>query len=126
MTNRDSALLALRPTVATHPDGELPAEAFQNQVLRPVLKLQNPLLINHFRAYLRAHGVAEKFELMPEVARREYVRTTLQKDVVLRQQLAGMVLGQFTEAEYDAYAADARANQKRLVAMLTQRLQTQG
>ena len=125
MTDRDSALLALRPTVLTQPDAALPAEAFQNQVIRPVLKLQNPLLVNHFWACLRAHGVAEKFESMPEAARWEYVRTTLQKDVVLRQQLVGMVLGQFTEAEYKTYAANTRDNQKRLVAMLIERLQTQ-
>ncbi len=51
MTDRDSALLAVRPAVRADPDAAATeAEAFLHRTLRPVLKLQNATLLALVRA----------------------------------------------------------------------------
>ena len=51
--SRDEALLAIRPTIpqAKISDNTSEEERFQNQTLRPILKLQHPIFIEIFKQF---------------------------------------------------------------------------
>jgi hypothetical protein len=57
MDTRDLSLLALRPKLPNvRIDGAMSSEEhFQNNTLRPVIKLQNDLLVAVFKNYIKKH-----------------------------------------------------------------------
>lgn len=125
MTHRDQQLLALRPAVpaALLTETMSEEERFQNETLRPILKLQNPLLLALFRQYIVRRK--DEFYQLPEPQRPAYVQQAMQKDTTLRDTLKGMVIGHFTEAEWEQYMALVRPLDKRMLQLATQRLQSQ-
>ena len=106
---RDTALLALRPTIAA----DLPAEPeatvgdFQHRILRPVLKLQNELLLRAVAGFLRDHHVPFGTAL-PELQAR-HLTDLLGRNVKLRYTIIGLITALFTSAEaafYDQHRAE--------------------
>jgi hypothetical protein len=98
-------------------------EFFQNNTLRPILKLQNDLILALFRHYVEKHkGVF--YELSPE-RKMDYIESAIHKDMKFRNILKGLVLGQFTLEEYRAYRADSSAINKRILSMIKERLKSQ-
>ncbi len=98
-------------------------EFFQNNTLRPILKLQNDLILALFRHYVEKHkGVF--YELSPE-RKMDYIESAIHKDMKFRNILKGLVLGQFTLEEYRAYSADSSAINKRILSMIKERLKSQ-
>ena len=98
-------------------------EFFQNNTLRPILKLQNDLILALFRHYVEKHkGVF--YELSPE-RKMDYIESAIHKDMKFRNILKGLVLGQFTLEEYRAYSADSSAINKRILSMIKERLKRQ-
>ena len=122
MTNRDRALLALRPAVDTDP-AATEVEAFFHRTLRPVLKLQNDALLA-----LVAADVAKRvpgFDRFAPDDRRERLAQTLRQDSRLKRVLLGVVYGALT-AEELAFALDHEAEvRRRVVALLTERVTSQ-
>ena len=110
---------ALRPVLQTAPT-TLPAETFQNNTLRPVLKLQHELLLATFRHYLTKRKV--RWQSMPKAAFREKTENLLTRDNRLRGLLFGMVVGMFDNAELDYYLANESAVNRRITSMLTKRV----
>lgn len=109
LTARDTALLALRPTVAA----DLPTEPeatvgdFQHRTLRPVLKLQNEVLLRAVAGFLRDHHVPFAAAL-PELQTRQLTEL-LSRNVKLRYTIIGLITALFTEAEaafYDQHRAE--------------------
>ena len=125
MNDRDSQLMTLRPElgqVKTH-DQMSDQEYFQNQTLRPILKLQNELILALFRHYVDKHkGVF--YEISPE-RKMDYIESAIHKDMKFRNILKGLVLGQFTLEEYQRYSADSSAINKRILSMIKERLKSQ-
>ena len=123
--NRDHQLLHLRPEIASinfqaAMTGE---EAFQNAIIRPILKLQNDLLLAVFIQYLQDHQV--KFSSMNRDEREAYIANAIQKDNQLRGQMQGIVIGHFTLDEWQLFVQHKKPLTKRLLQMLVQRLQNQ-
>jgi hypothetical protein len=125
MDHRDAQLLALRPELSqlrVH-DQMSEQELFQNQTLRPILKLQNDLIVALFRHYIEKHkGVF--YEISPE-RKMDYIESAIHKDMKFRNILKGLVLGQFTLEEYQIYSADSSALNKRILSMIKERLKSQ-
>lgn len=125
MNDRDAQLLALRPELAqarTH-DQMSEQEYFQNQTLRPILKLQNDLILALFRHYVEKHkGVF--YEISPQ-RKMDYIESAIHKDMKFRNILKGLVLGQFTLKEYEVYSKDSSAINKRILSMIKERLKSQ-
>ncbi len=96
MNQRSQNLLAIRPQIpsAKVNDTMSTEEQFQNVTLRPVLKLQNFLLIAAFKNYIAKHKNAF-YELSVE-KRMMYIENAVQKDIKFRNALKGMLIGQFT------------------------------
>ncbi len=124
MTDRDPALLRLRPTVDADPDAAATAaEAFLHRTLRPVLKLQNDTLLALVTA-----DVAKRvpgFAGLPEPARRARLAAAMKKDSRLKRVLLGVVLGMLTADEL-GFALEHEAEvRRRVVALLAERVDSQ-
>ncbi|MEM9930137.1 MAG: hypothetical protein AAF840_09985 [Bacteroidota bacterium] len=113
--------IALRPQLHLAPASS-PAEKFQNETLRPIMKLQHDLLENVFRAFLVKRKV--KLEQLPTHQRFAKIKDLVTRDHRLRDLLTGIALGQFTTTEMDWYLAHQGEVNRRLTNLLTERLTT--
>lgn len=98
-------------------------EQFQNQVLRPILKLQNDLFIDVFKNYVAKYK--NDFYSYPVEKKLQYIENSVQKDIKFRNSLKGMVIALFTIAEYDLYIKNSSSLNKRMMNMLIERLKSQ-
>ena len=124
MKDRDQSLLELRPQIesAVVNASTLPDEQFQNRTLRPVILLQNDLLLEAFRNYAQKHK--NVFYEMSIEKRMAYIENSIQKDIKFRNSLKGMVIGQFTIEEYTYYITNSSALNKRMMNLVKERLQS--
>lgn len=124
MNPRDFNLMELRPEIpsARITENMSSEERFQNETLRPVAKLQDNLLVAVFRNYITKHKNAF-YDLSLE-KRLDYIENAVQKDIKFRNSLKGMIIGQFTIAEYEAYIQNSSALNKRMMNIVKERLQS--
>ena len=118
----EQSLLQLRPDLGLDSNHSGPEETFQNQTLRPVLKMQHDLLVRLFRPQISKQKVPY-FNWTREV-QKEWVARTLRSDSSLRQMLVGIVIGHFTLDELDTYMESESNLRRRLISLLVQRLQS--
>lgn len=125
MNDRHHDLLRIRPELKKIKtfDNMGSEERFQNQTLRPVLKLQNPLLIASFINYATKHK-SVFFELSIE-KKLQYIENAICKDQKFRNALKGMLIGTFTVAEYSEYCQNSSKLNKRMMNLVITRLQDQ-
>jgi len=125
MNERELNLLKIRPEIATAriTDAMSSEEYFQNKTLRPILKLQNPLLLVVFKNYISKHK--NNFYTLSLEKRFEYVENAIQKDIKFRNSLKGIIIGQFTVNEYELYSKDSSSLNKRMMSMVIERLKDQ-
>ena len=124
METREAQLIALRPEIpsARVNDTMSADEQFQNGTLRPVVKLQNDLLVEAFRNYITKHK--NVFYNLTIERRMEYIANAIQKDIKFRNSLKGMVIGQFTLEEYRTYIQNSSALNKRMMNLVRERIQS--
>jgi hypothetical protein len=98
-------------------------ELFQNQILRPILKLQNDIFIAIFKNYIvnsKAH-----FETFTIDKKLQFIENSIQNDMKFRSLLNGIVIGLFTTDEYLIYSSNSSNLNKRIMTMLIERLKSQ-
>ena len=124
MEARDQVLLQLRPNIesARILPNMSPEEIFQNQTLRPVAKLQNDLLLEIFRNYVRKHK--NVFYDLSIEKRLDYIENAIHKDMKFRNSLKGTIIGQFTLEEYRSYTLNSSALNKRMMNIVKERLKS--
>ncbi len=125
MNDRHNDLLRIRPEIKKHQtfDTMSDEERFQNATMRPILKLQHPLLVAAFINYANKHkGV---FYELPIEKRMQYIETAVCKDQKFRNSLKGMLIGQFTVEEYQVYIENSSKLNKRMMNLVIARLQDQ-
>ncbi|MEO0338396.1 MAG: hypothetical protein AAF242_04205 [Bacteroidota bacterium] len=115
--------VTIRPEVSTAKTATSEAEQFQNQVLRPIIKMQNDLLVNIYRHFLLKRKV--KFSGMSVEARTKWIEQSVSKDNRLRGLLLGMVIGHFTQEEFQQFLDMEGEVRRRITNLITQRLQSQ-
>ena len=122
---RDTDLQALRPSIPSI-DSERavsPAEQFQNATLRPILKLQNELLLAAYRNYLQLRK--NPLEGLTPGKQRAFVEHSVRTDLKFRNFLVGLMAGHFTLAEWEAFRQNEAELVRRTVGLIVQRLQDQ-
>ena len=125
MNDRHNDLLRIRPEIKKHQtfDNMSDEERFQNATMRPILKLQNPLLLAAFINYANKHkGVFHELSLDKRL---QYIETAVCKDQKFRNSLKGMLIGQFTIDEYQHYISNSSKLNKRMMNLVIARLQDQ-
>jgi hypothetical protein len=98
-------------------------EIFQNKTLRPILKLQNELILLAFESYLDQNKIL--FNCFSSDKKMKTIESILLNDSQFRNLLKGFVLGLFTIEEYAVYAKNKSELNKRIRTMLVERLQSQ-
>ncbi|PKP16916.1 MAG: glyoxalase [Bacteroidetes bacterium HGW-Bacteroidetes-23] len=122
MLSRDIELLALRPEISSaivRAEMSLD-EKFQNKSLRPIIKLQNDLLLASFRNYINKYK--NGFYTLSIEKRMDFIENAIQKDIKFRNALKGMIIGQFTLEEFDQYIQNSSALNKRMMHLVIERI----
>ncbi len=121
--NREENLQKIRPTINLEIQAESEVERFQNEVLRPILKLQNDLLIQIFIQYCyQRKGL---FFKLSEKDKSLYIDQSIRKDMKFKHYLEGIIAGHFTLEEYQLFLQNEEELTKRMIHLLIQRLQSQ-
>ncbi|NGY36963.1 glyoxalase [Flavobacterium sp. XN-5] len=124
MDKRDNFLKEFRGatigSISSHSSTE---EMFQNEVLRPILKLQNDLFVASFKNYSAKY----KSDFYSQTTEKKLasIENAIQKDIKYRNALKGMVIGLFTAEEYVFYINNSSNLNKRMMNMLIERLKSQ-
>ena len=125
MNDRPNDLLRIRPEIKkTQQFANMSVEErFQNETLRPILKLQNPLFLAVFNNYIgKRKGVFYSLGLEKKL---NYIENSLNRDQKFGDSIKGMVIGLFTMEEYNAYSRNSSALNKRMMNMVIERLKDQ-
>lgn len=124
MNIRDQFLSELRGdaigSVSTQSSAD---EIFQNEVLRPILKLQNDLFIASFQNYISKYK--RDFYSLSVDKKLAIIENAIQKDIKYRNALKGMIIALFTVDEYLLYIKNSSSLNKRMMNMLIERLKSQ-
>lgn len=124
MENRDAFISEFRgETLGTVTCQSSSDEIFQNQVLRPILKLQNDLFIDVFKNYVSKYK--NDFYSYSVEKKLTYIENSIHKDIKFRNSLKGIVIGLFTLSEYNTYIQNSSSLNKRMMNMLIERLKNQ-
>lgn len=98
-------------------------ELFQNQTLRPILKMQNETFLLFFGQYSKKQNA--NFGALSLEKKLIFIEKSLQNDNVLKNTLIGITVGIFTRSELETYLEKSKDFNKRIVAMLTERIKGQ-
>ncbi|MFV5684678.1 glyoxalase [Flavobacterium sp. GB2R13] len=124
MNERDTFLKEFRgQTIGSVTTQSSTEESFQNEVLRPILKLQNDLFIASFQNYV-AKNKADFYGYTTE-KKISVIENAIQKDIKFRNALKGMIIALFTADEYAEYIKNSSNINKRMMSMLIERLKSQ-
>ena len=124
MDQRDAFLKEFRgETIGTVTHQSSSDELFQNEVLRPVLKLQNDLFIASFINHLGKNRI--DFNSFSVEKKLTTIENAIQKDIKFRNALKGMIIALFTIDEYELYIKNSSSLNKRMMGMLIERLKSQ-
>ncbi|NUY79900.1 glyoxalase [Flavobacterium sp. MAH-1] len=124
MEARDEFITALRGEAIGNVNSQSTVdEQFQNQVMRPILKIQNDLFLDVFRNYVAKYK--NDFYSYSAERKLQYIENSIQKDIKFRNSLKGMVIALFTISEYDQYIKNSSQLNKRMMNMLIERLKSQ-
>jgi hypothetical protein len=124
MNQRDVFLKEFRgETIGSVTDQSSSDEVFQNEVLRPILKLQNDLFIASFANHVAKNKI--DFSAFSVEKKLAMIENAIQKDIKYRNALKGMIIGLFTADEYAQYIKNSSSLNKRMMGMLIERLKSQ-
>jgi len=124
METRDVFIRDFRgETIGTISQQSSAEEKFQNQTLRPILKLQNDLFVAVFANQISKHK--NDFYKLSVEKKLHYIENVIQKDIKFRNSLKGMVISLFSLDEYAEYIQNSSSHNKRMMNMLIERLKSQ-
>ncbi len=95
-------------------------ERFQNEVLRPIIKLQNDLILSCFVHYLQQ--TKGSMESLKPVQINPYITNLFKTSTRLKTELRGLIIGLFTLEEYHKYIEISSQLNRRMNNMIQQRI----
>ena len=121
---RDHQLESLRPILSEKilQTDLTQVERFQNSTLRPIIKLQHPLILLVFKNFIAKTD--RSFLENSAEKRKEFIQVSLNKNQRLRTIYCGMILGMMKYAEADEYYQIPAEYNKRILQMITERILT--
>ena len=125
MKNRSYDLIQMRPHIEKIKSFENMSrqEVFQNKTLRPILKLQNQLLLEIFCDYIITRKGT--FYNLNNLNRLDYIEKNITKDQKFQNSIKGIIIGHFTIDEYQIYNQDISSINKRIINLAIDRLKDQ-
>ena len=124
MISRDEILLKLRPVISNAKVTSLMSkeEIFQNRTIRPIALLQNDILVEVFKHYIKKHK--NVFYDLSVEKRIDYIENAIHKNMKFRNSLKGIMIGQFTLVEHQDYVSNSSALNKRMMQIVKERLKS--
>ena len=96
-------------------------ELFQNQTLRPVIKMQHDLLIASFNMYKAKRKI--DFSSLTDQKKRSKSKAVFVKDINHKNLTLGFIIGAFSLEEFAYYSLNASELNKRIIQIVIQRVQ---
>ena len=122
MNDRPNDLIKIRPVLSLKKSSQITdEESFQNDTLRPIIKLQSPVLIETYRNYIIKHK--NVFYELSNEKKLDYIENSINKNQKFRNLLKGMIIGLFTIEEYHIYKKNSSSLNKRMMNIVLKRLQ---
>jgi len=122
MNDRPNDLIKIRPVLNLKKSSQITdEESFQNDTLRPIIKLQSPVLIETYRNYIIKHK--NVFYELSNDKKLDYIENSINKNQKFRNLLKGMIIGLFTIEEYHTYKKNSSSLNKRMMNIILKRLQ---
>ena len=122
MNDRPNDLIKIRPILNLKRSSQITdEESFQNDTLRPIIKLQSHILIETYRNYIIKHK--NVFYELSNEKKLDYIENSINKNQKFRNLLKGMIVGLFTIEEYHNYKKNSSSLNKRMMNIILKRLQ---
>ena len=96
-------------------------EKFQNEAIRPIIKMQHNLLIILFQNYLKHRKI--NFNNLKKEKQKERINIILTKDTNFKNILLGIVIGHFSKNELMFYTKNTSELKRRIIEIVNQRSQ---
>ena len=96
-------------------------EKFQNEAIRPIIKMQHNLLIILFQNYLKHRKI--NFNNLKKEKQKERINIILTKDTNFKNILLGIVIGHFSKNELMFYTENTSELKRRIIQIVNQRSQ---
>ena len=124
MDNNNEKKLSIRPILKNMPLKYFSdEEAFQNKTLRPILKLQNELLLKLFFEQLSKLRI--NWKELSVVQKQSVLNNLFKTDISFKNALTYIIAGQFTIDEFDYFLENPKIFSKRICQMAKQRIESQ-
>lgn len=121
MIRDESLLVSLRPELALPNQADMSdLEKFQNDTLRPVLKLQHELLIAHVNTNPHFKKIKPLASSPDDYKAR--VIAFMKQQASLKNQIIGLIVGHFTLKEFGFYSNHCGEVNKRILQMAGERV----
>lgn len=116
-------LVEIRPEInVTNSDNSL-TEEFQNETVRPILKLLNTTIIEFSKSFIAALDINFKNKTNAEIE--QILNNLVKKHPTFKTYLLGMVISYFTKDELSTYLENQKQHNKRIYILLQERLRSQ-
>jgi len=96
-------------------------ELFQNQTLRPVIKMQHDLLIASFNTYKAKRKI--DFSSLTDQKKRSKTKAVFVKYINYKNLTLGFIIGAFSLEEFAYYSLNTSELNKRIIQIVIQRVQ---
>ena len=101
--------------------GTLDIEKFQNQVIRPIIKMQHSLLIALFQDYIKQRNI--DFIDLKKEKQLNRISTILKKDTNFKSIISGIVIGHFSLNELNFFVQNSSELKKRVTQIVKHMLE---
>jgi len=116
---RDEQLVAMRPQVITA-GGALLVEAFQNEVLRPIIKMQHDVIVQAWHRYVVEQK--SRFYKLNRPDQKVYIHAAYKTNRALRAFNLGLICGVLTKVEWRDFRENEKELSKRIISLIAQRI----
>ncbi len=123
MNNRSELLKSIRPNIEIDNSKSSELEMFQSVSLRPILKLQNEIILSLINQHLSEHKLIVKN--LTDHKKTERINDIVKHNLQIKQLLIGLVIAHFTNQELQFYYNNKKEVVKRVTSMILERICSQ-
>lgn len=95
-------------------------EKFQNDVLRPIIKLQNDLILCCFENHIARSKI--DFSTYNDLQKTDFIQQSFTRDIKLKGDFRSLIIGLFTLEEYKEYHSLGAQMNKRINSIIQKRI----
>ncbi len=123
MEERSKLIKSILPKIEIETSTSLTIEYFQSETLRPILKFQNEIILVTFESFC----LDNKFDVQKLTSDLKLTKIVkiLKTSNQLKQLYLGMIIGFFTSDEIIFYTKNKKDINKRIIALLIERIYSQ-